>query len=439
MAGSRSLPLALVLGLAFPAWPNPSVDGTAHPDSAGMPRTEAGAGDSLSREELEWIEAALSPQASAANPRVVIREVRISGIDSGAHAFLRDLLPFREGDAFPEQQLDSLIGRHNQAMSGRTDLWEAYAARLTGFGDDSSRIVRVDVRPYSAGTYYGGGAFAYLGNHNRTGRGDIWGVWLGYNVNGAEWDRYLSRGWYLGAKSLYSFPLDPVADGRDWKDLTGVLRLRKNLSIPVQLHLEAGLSATFWKQAGFAGGRERELSPFLRPLLQVRFPPTRGRESAFLLDLESRLGYGLEAERGFLTSSLRCDWRHPIRKPISLAAFGRMEQVWQTPDFPTELSSAYSAKRIYAKDSLLTRAATLEAQVRLLLLRRQFGFTRMDAGPHAFAETLLAAGRGSHAALAGGGGIHFSFTAPVGVDFVLQSGYSEHGSEGYRLVTHVYF
>ena len=73
-----------------------------------------------------------------------------------------------------------------------------------GSEDSSSRKILVNVQPRTINTWDGGSAFGFMGNTNRTGRGDQWGIYAGYNKIGGIIDRYFGKQIYLG-ELLYIF------------------------------------------------------------------------------------------------------------------------------------------------------------------------------------------------------------------------------------------
>lgn len=424
---------ALGRGLEDASAPMAATDGVA---VDAVPADDS-TSDTLSQQEWSWIEQAW--EGGASDRRVVIGGIRTEGISEDLREFVLWHLPVRSGDAMEESDLERVIHRHNREAAARTDLWESYAVHVLGHGEDSARELLVSARPYAVGTYHGGAAYAYVGNHNRTGRGDRWGAWIGYNVQGAEWDAYLARGWYLGAVARRSFPLSPSSDLADLREWSIAARARHAASLSTEIDLDAGVVAVFPSAAARTAGATSDVRPFVRPTLIVDPPGLRADgASLFRAELSARLARSLDQRREALSLSLRSMHRMPIWRMLGQATFFRLERIFLRFDGQEEMTDAFGRRELARRDPSMDLAATLESQTRIQLLSRQVGFTRMDAGTMAFLEGVATAGSARQSRATWGGGVFAGFTAPVGVDFQFQWGSGTAGAPAFRFLAASY-
>jgi hypothetical protein len=393
----------------------------------------------MSSADSAWIQDALSDVRT--DRLVAIREIRVVGLDPKQTEFVKSLLPVHVGQSLLESRLQDLIDRHNAEMAGRRDLWENYVAGIAGFGPDSTRIVVVEAIPFTAGTYYGGGAYAYIGDYDVGGVGAHRGYWIGYNRDGMEWDSNFGGGWYLGGEGVFSFPLPSVVRERqETKDLSIAARVRKTLNPSLESRVRVGTSLTMLRDPEGDWNLRKDLSVFVGPALEYT-PAAFRRDEGHLFDavLEGVVGWGTISKTGFGIGHGSMLFRAPMVGPFSVAATARSEDYFVHPAVRGEMTTAFSANAILDRDPDWMDAWTVEFQERCDLLKRQIGFTRMDGGLELFEEGLVVRDRTLDAGWTAGLGAFLAFTAPVGVDFNLQAGFCPSGWQGIRLETLRYY
>jgi len=393
---------------------------------------------SLSAADSAWIDGVLD--GSRTDSLVRVRGVRLLDLDTSLQEFVESLLPVKIGERMKESELERRLERHTREMAGRTDLFTSYRAVVGGFDDANERIVVVEGSSRYIGTYNGGNAFAYIGDHNRTLRGDQWGVWAGYNRNGFVWDSYLGRGWYAGATGLFDFTLqDHAPDGGIGRVRTGP-RLRRMLSPTWDLTLDAGP----WLALD---SRKTRLGPDHRAVALVATPGLEWNQEwrkkaggpGWHLEASVPVGRDLASGDVFAGPSIDAIVRTPDEGALTSVLFLDASGVWSRPEFWPALTRAFTYRK-RGESWRLDAAGTGEFQERWRLMRRQAWFTRCDLGALAFVEGFLGReGDDFRKGYSWGPGAWIAFASPVGVDFVLQSGFEGTGYQGTRLVTYKYF
>lgn len=393
---------------------------------------------SLSAEESAWIDDALGGQVADIPVRVV--GIRLLGIDSTLQEFVETLLPVRKGDRLLESELARKLKRNTREMAGRTDLFTSYLALVGGFESDSERVVLVEGTSRYIGTYNGGNAFAYIGDHNRTLRGDHWGVWAGYNRDGFVWDSYLGSGWYLGASGLFDFSLQDEAPDRGFGRFRVGPRVRRILSPTWEVRLEAGLLVAVDSREGRLGGESRAIAIAATPGIEWDQEwRKKGGPMGWRFEVEIPSGRDIESGETFVAPMGDVILRTADESLINTVFLLQGSGVWNRPAYWPSLSHAFSYRE-GSPNWNLDWAVTGELQERWRGMRRQAWFTRCDMGGLVFAEGFVGReGDRTRKGYSWGPGAWVAFTSPVGVDFVLQTGFGESGYQGTRFVSYTYF
>jgi hypothetical protein len=385
---------------------------------------------SLSAEESRLLgleSLALPSEETVAYP---IQDITISGLAPAAEALLTSLFPLRIRQFLTAQELDTKLHAFNKRMSGRTDLFESCVA-MSLRANDHWRI-RIQARSRTFGSYGGGNAYGYFGNHNRTLAGDQWGAWVGANRAGYHQDWSIHPGLFAGAMIRYDTPMESDAPDHNLHHVRVALVARQFLSSTQSWDLEAGMWAV------------------RTPDASSKIPLVAYTQPAWELDqtwAKTQLGIGshlrLEALAGQDLSEQKALGRihgHGIVLTknwhrLSALAIGDVDQWIQRPTFAPAVTGGFGVRQNLASDPQQTRAATLSLLPRFRVWQRDLWFTGIDAGLHGLLELYASQGKSHHAGLLVGSGMHCGFRPPVGIEFRLAAAWQKQQLYGIRLDT----
>jgi len=368
----------------------------------------------LSPEEARSL--GLDPVAPVAERSGPILGIEIRGVDPLVHPFLLRLLPVRTGQVLSRTDLDARLAAFNRRLRGRTDLFETCVAMARPRADGWHLLVEARSRTF--GSYGGGDAYGYFGNHNRTGRGDRWGAWLGSNRLGVQADAVLAPGTNLGASAVLESPAETSAPDRGLRHLRLAATARHFASPTLSLETQAGAWLVQAEASRLPGPVPVVL--FLRPALES--DQSWAREEAGIgavLRGEATLGQDLSNSRPFAGLALHAQARSRTFRRLSLVALGEAGLVLERPAFHPALDGGFGSWRAQAGDPALDRSLTAVLQPRLSLWSRPLWFTGLDLGILAHLEAYRCRGASLHQGLVHGAGLHLGFRPPVGVDFLL--------------------
>jgi len=384
----------------------------------------------LSPEEARAL--GLDSAAQVAERSGPILDIEIRGVDPLAHPFLLHLLPVRTGQILSRSELDERLAAFNRRIRGRTDLFEACVAMAQPRAD-GWRIL-VEARSRTFGSYGGGNAYGYLGNHNRTGRGDRWGAWLGPNQLGLQADAVLAPGTNLGASAVLESPAETSAPDRGLRHLRLAATTRHFASPTLSFEAQAGVWLVQARASRLPGPMPTVL--FLRPAMES--DQSWAREEAGIgavLRGEATLGQDLSNSRPFAGLTLHAQARSLTFRRMSLVALGEAGLVLERPAFHPALSGAFGSWRAQASDPALDRTITAVLQPRLSLWNRPLWFTGLDLGILGHLEAYRCHGAWLHEGIVHGAGLHLGFRPPVGVDFLLVTAWEGPRFLGTRFTT----
>jgi hypothetical protein len=393
----------------------------------------------LTASDSAWIDQVLNGTGN--NSLIEISEIRVLGVNERILPFIKNLLPVTAGQLIEEKKLERILTRHNQQMAGRTDLFNSYIA-MAGISraGQNKRTIVVQAESRTFGSFDGGNAFVYFGNHNRTGRGDRWGAWVGYNKDGVLWDKYIGKGWYAGGKALFQFSTEDGSIDRKIMQISAGPFIRKMISPIFDLLLETGV----WGSTDSTGKKMGEgtvpFTLFFQPSINIDYSWARmrygiGTQSEVKVIEGIQTGDG-SSFQGFSVKGLSRTKDYGI---FNTVVFYNADGVYNRPDFYPSISQALLMTRVQKDDHNISFALSMNVQERICFVRHQLGFTRLDAGMHGFGEGLMTRGDKLFKGVSWGGGCFAGFSPPVGVDFNFDFGFDIKGYLGFRLFSAAYF
>lgn len=359
-------------------------------------------------------------------------EIAVRGVDPQVARFVEHLLPVHRGERLSRAELEALLLSFNERMAGRTDFFEACVAMVQPW-QEGFRIL-VEARSRTFGSYGGGNAFGYFGHHNRTGVGDQWGLWVGANRIGGHRDMALRPGLFVGGLLQYQTPMESSAPDHGLWHFRTAITLRQILSPVHAWDLEAGLWAVRDSEGKLPG--KAPLTLFAKPAWEIDGSWAKERLGiGGILRTELMIGQNLSQDSAFATAGLHGALRTAAWGRLSALMVGDAGMAVHRPGFLPGMSGGFGVWQAQSVDPALVRSATLSLLPRFSLWRRDLWFTGLDAGIHGLLEAYAAKGERTHRGLVHGGGLHFTFRAPVGVDFLITSAWSGERFLGVRLVT----
>ncbi|MEN9352702.1 MAG: hypothetical protein RL318_27 [Fibrobacterota bacterium] len=372
-----------------------------------------------------------SAQSSVDSIRPVL-EIAVRGVDPQVARFVEHLLPVHRGEKLSRAELEALLLSFNERMAGRTDFFEACVAMVQPW-QEGFRIL-VEARSRTFGSYGGGNAFGYFGHHNCTGVGDQWGLWAGVNRIGGHRDLALRPGLFVGGLLQYQTPMESSAPDHGLQHFRSAITLRQILSPVHAWDLEAGVWAVRDSEGKLPG--KAQLSLYARPAWEIDGSWAKERLGlGGVIRAELMVGQNLSKDPAFATAGLHSVWRTAAWGRASALMVGDAGMVVDRPGFLPGMSGGFGVWQAQSVDPALERSATISMQPRFSLWRRDLWFTGLDAGIHGLLEAYAAKGEMVHRGLVHGAGLHFTFRAPVGVDFLITSAWSAGRFLGVRLVT----
>ncbi len=386
----------------------------------------------LTQEEARLLGLDSDSSTPMLNIPMAILEIRVQGVDSQVVGFVEHLLPVQVGQILTKGNLETKLASFNRRIRGRTDFFDACVAMVQPV-DKGWRIL-VEAHSRTFGAYGGGNAFGYFGNHNRTGRGDQWGVWAGANKAGVHGDAVAAPGVLVGGLALYETPMDRNAPDHDLGQWKIAATVRQILTPTFSIRGESG----FWVVSDPQSRLERPMpvSVFGRPSVEIDQTWAKNALGiGGLARMNAMIGQILNTSERFGELRLHTVWRTPTWARISLLLVGEGEVVLNRPSFQPALAGGFGTWQAQSTDPLLRQAVTVMALPRVSLWSRDLWFTGVDLGPTGVGEAYATQGATSHRGRIYGAGFHAGFRPPVAVDFQLLAAWEGFRFLGIRFVT----
>lgn len=381
------------------------------------------------------------------NKSMVISRIKINGISTDQHEFITSQLPVRTGDTIELTALNKKLEKHTRQLKYRTDLYNAYGAMVIpprdGSEDSSSRKILVNVQSRTINTWDGGSAFGFMGNTNRTGRGDQWGIYAGYNKIGGNIDRYFGKQIYLGGAALYLFSMNDLNIETYLSHLTVFLTGRVEHSPILSSLIAVGLWEQRLAKKGDWFGKHKDNYLMFEYNIHIRLESliemgTFGATirptvwSAFLINKNLKPEFGADIEI----------WGHSRQYAIfethaymcALASSMQIDEIIKRPEGFNYLKTIDNMQDInyYAEFNIQERAISFS---------RQLGFTKMTASVGPFVEVSFhdKLKRIINDGLTWGPGLFLSFSPPVGVDLQFLVGFDREKCLGFSIMSRTTF